>query len=59
MSAYAGLILVRIYMYYGDTFAFISPVTNVWLLTQNNSVVQSLDLFPDTVCVQAHLNVFL
>ena len=29
MSAYAGLNLVRIYMYYVDTFAFISPVTNV------------------------------
>ena len=36
-----GLNLVRIYMYYGDTFDFISLAIKVCLLSQNNYVVQS------------------
>ena len=38
-----GLNLVRIYMYYGNTFDFISqsPAAKVCLLSQNNSPVQS------------------
>ena len=29
------------YMYYGNTFDFISPATKMCLLSQNNSAVQS------------------
>ena len=38
-----GLNLVQIYMHYGNTFVLISqsPATKVFLLSQNNSVVQS------------------
>ena len=38
-----GLNLVRIYMYYGNTFDLISqsPAAKVCLLSQNNSAVQS------------------
>ena len=38
-----GLNLLRIYMYYGNTFDLIShsPATKVCLLSQNNSAVQS------------------
>ena len=38
-----GLILVRINMYYGNTFDYISrsPATKLCLLSQNNSAVQS------------------
>ena len=38
-----GLNLVRIYMYYGNTFDLISqsPATKVCVLSQNNSAVQS------------------
>ena len=85
-----GLNLVRIYMYFGNTFDFISqsPAAKVCLLSQSHSAVQSqkavlftlqvrryclfgfsgqnwdtytfnsLDLFHDTMCVQAHLNVY-
>ena len=38
-----GLNLVRIYMYYGNTFDFISqsPATKVCLLSQSHSAMQS------------------
>ena len=82
-----GLNLVRIYMYYANTFDLIllSPAAKVCLLSQfcrakpkGSSVyfaskhilpfgfsgqncdpctLNSLDLFHDTMCVQAHLNV--
>ena len=81
-----GLNLVRIYMYYGNTFDLISPATKVCLLSQSNSALQSqkanlftskqilpfgfsgqncdpytfnsLDVFHDTMCDQAHLNLY-